>query len=437
MSEDEEEKITEDHLRARFPVLVKAIEEKAYSTAQAVCEDVERDEIRGEVEKQAEEALKIASGAIREDVKVEVYDEVRAQLREDFATKLVRAIAEMRDQITEEVKSDLSSDPTIAGAKITLQKISEMLVPFKPTADVKTMLDEKDTASATLQKKLTTLESESKKRVTALESEAAKREEQIQKLAREHHRMAYALYVEQKVAGHPAADDVKKLINLREITSAKELEQKVTAALSQFDKTRVAVAAEANEEIAQIKADYERKLKVERSETLRSKNLLGDIVSRVESIEASFKKVIEDKDAEILAAKESLADQKDKLAEAQEQSERAELVAYGLQRTVGHKQAGKIMRLISEGRIETRDEINKLASKLEEGAQEPGGVRERVRRGMSRGRETMTEDERKTTEVVEASELQETGEAASELRSLGMSLNEAVTLTGNVRPARR
>ena len=437
MSEDEEEKITEDHLRARFPEIVKAIEEKAYSTAQAVCEDVERDEIRVEIEKQAEEALKIASEKIREDVKVEVYDEVRTQLREDFATKLVRAIAEMRDQITEEVKSDLSSDPTIAGAKITLQKISEMLNPFKPAVDVKTMLDEKDGASADLQKKIIALESATKKRVAALESEVAKKDEQTQKLTREHHRMAFALYVEQKVSGHPAATEIKKLINLREITSAKELEQKVTAALSQFDKARVAVETEAGEEIASIKADYERKLKTERSESDRSKRLLGDIVSRVESIEASFKKVIEEKDAEIARAKNSIADGEDKLSEALEQSERAELIAYGLQRTVGHKHANKIMRLISEGKIDNREEINSLASKLEEGAQESGGVRERVRRGMSRGRETMTEDERKSTDLVEANDLQESGEAASELRSLGMSLNEAVTLTGNVRPARR
>jgi len=437
MSEDEEEKITEDHLRARFPALVKAIEEKAYSTAQAVCEDVAREEIRLDVEKQAEEALKIASDKIHEDVKVEVYEEVRAQLREDFATKLVRAIAEMRDQITEEVKSDLSSDPTVAGAKITLQKISEMLSPFKPAGDVKKMLDEKDGTTSDLQKKITAMEAETKTRIAAMESEVAKKEEMIQKISREHHRLAYALYVEQKLGGHPGAEEMKKLINLREITSAKDLEQKVAAALAQSEKTRVAVTAQANEEIERLKTDYERKLRIERTEADRSKRLLGDIVSRVESIESSFKQVIEQKDAEILKARKTLAIQEEKVSAAKVESERAALLSYGHQRTVGHKSANKIMRQIAEGKVTTQDEVDKLSSRLEEGAQESGGVRERVRRAMSKGRETMTEDERKTADVAEADDLQESGEAASELRSLGMSLNEAVTLTGTVRPARR
>jgi hypothetical protein len=438
MSEDEEQKITEDHLRARFPKLVKAIEEKAYQTAQSVCEDIERDEIRAEVEKQAEEALKLASTKIREDVKLEVTNEIRAQLREDFATKLVRAVAEMREQITEEVKSDLSSDPSIAGAKITLQKISEMLSPYKPALDVQKMLDEKDGTSSVLQKKLVALEAEAKKRQIALEQETKKKDEAISKLEQHGRRLAFALYVEQQIAGRQDGEVVKKLVgSLEQIASVDELQKKVASAIAEADKTRASVAAQADAEITSIKADYERRLRHERAEADRSKKLLGDIVSRVESIESSFKKVIIEKDAEIAKARQALAEQDERMAEALEETERTALLAYASQRTLGHKQAPKVFKAITEGRITSRDEVDRLASKLEEGAQEPGGVRERVRRAMSRGRETMTEDERKEAEVAEASDLQETGEAASDLRSVGINLSEAVALTGNVRPARR
>lgn len=419
MSEDEEQKITEDHLRARFPKLVQAIEEKAYSTAQQVCEDVSRDEIRQEVERQAEEGIRLGKDKIRDEIKLEVYDEVRAQLREDFATKLVRSIAEMRDQITEEVKSDLASDPEIAGAKLTLKKISEMLSPFKPAPDVQKMLSERDTTTADLKK--------------SLDAQARKMREQdeaIERLTNQGKTLSFALYLEQRVAGHPAAAEIKKLVNLGEIKSADELKSKVDAALAQAKKTSESIQATAEERVRQVERSAQR-------ETAAARKLVADVTSRVEAVEASFQKLIAEKDAELVRVKQALDEREDALVDALEESERTALVAYAMQRTTGHRKAKEIVESVVGGRLKTKVAVDKAATRLETGAQEPGGVRERVRRAMSIGRETMTEDERKTADAAETDELQETGEAASDLREVGLNLSEAIVLTGHTRPAAR
>jgi len=427
MSEDEEQKVTVEHLRARFPKLVQQIEESAYVTAQLVCEDVGRDELRAEVEHQAEEALKQAKVQIREDVKVEVYEEVRDQMRADFATKLVRAIAEMREQITEEVRSNLSSDPSIAGAKITLQKITEMLAPYKPAPDIKKMLDEKNSASAELQRKLTTLENEVKRRDAA-----------VAHLEQHGRKLAYALFVEQQVSGRIDAESVKKLVGpLEQVKSVEDLRKKVESAIAEADKTRELVVAEANNEIERIKADYERKLADERAEVARARGSMSGVIDRIEAIEASFTKVITEKDQEIAAVRAIMEEKEEQLVEALAASQQVALRAYAQQRTAGHPRAAEIMQSITEGEITTRNDVDRMATKLEEQAQEPGGVRERIRRAMSAGREARTEDERKVADTSESATLQESSEAANDLREVGLNLNEAIKLTGGVRPARR
>lgn len=431
VSEDEEQKITEDHLRARFPKLVQAIEEKAYATAQAICEDVATDEIRGRVERQAEDAIKLGKDKIREDVKREVYEEIRAQLRDDFATKLVRSVAEMRDQITEEVKSDLSSDPEIAGAKLTLKKISEMLSPYKPAPDVQKMLSERDTASADLKKTIDTQELKLKEQG-----------ESIARLENAAKKLAYALYIEQSVANTPAAAEVKKLIgSLDEIKSSEELKVKVGAALAQAKKTEEKAVSRASVEVRQVREDADRRVKAAESqakkESEQAQRLVDAVTSRIEAVEDSFKRLIAEKDAEVELAKKALAEREAEMREVLEQTEQVGLLAYAQKRTIGHKHAEDIVEAVSKGRLKTKESVNRAASRLEETAEEPGGVRERIRRAMSQGRETMTEDERKTADAAETEELVESGEAAAELREFGISLNEVTNLAGHTRPSRR
>lgn len=427
VSEDEEQKITEDHLRARFPKIVQAIEEKAYATAQQVCEEVAKDEIRCEVEKQAEEGIRLGKDKLREDVKLEVADEIRAQLREDFATKLVRAIAEMREKITEEVKSDLASDPAVAGARLTLSKITEMLSPYKPTPDVQKMLSERDSATADLQKAITERDKKIKEQA-----------EQVARVEQKARTAIYALYVEQKVGAHPAAAEIKKLIgDMTEIKSVDDLKIRVDAAIEQAQKTTAVVKEQASEEIATLRATYERKLREKDREVASAKAQSSEILKRVEAIEQSFHKVLVEKDAAVAAARAELADREEELAEALEQTTKAALIAYANERCLGHKKGPAIIKAIVEGRITSKEGVDKNATRLEEGAQEPGGVRERVRRAMSRGRETMTEDESKAADAAETADLQETGEAANDLREIGGNLTEAVALAGATRPSRR
>lgn len=445
MSEDEEADVTEDHLRARFPEIVQAIEEKAYRTAQEVVEQLVTERVRAEVESEAEEGIKQGREKIREEVREEAYAEAFQTLREDFATRLVRTIAEMRDEITEEVKSDLASDPAVAGAKGTLKKIAEMVNPYTPPPELKQPLQELGSKNDDLQEAVVRLTEQVKQQ----ESRAADLESKGRLLA-------YKLYIEQSISTHPDADAVRAMIG--EVTGAEKVEDlraKVESALVKANEAReqlqqkVEVAqseaqneiALAREEAARIRAEAEQHVRAAEGRAARAeraeKQVEAIIRERTEKLEEQIRSVLAEKDEEIEALRGQLHRAAAHLTEAEETQKRQHLMDYAYRRTVGHPRAREIMEAVAEGNIASKKEIDKICRRLEEAAQEPGGVGERVRRAMSSGREHMTEDERVQHDAEESAMIGEFGEAAADLADLGTSLTEQLNLAGVNRPQRR
>lgn len=432
VSESEElEKITEDYLRARHSKLVQAIEEKAYATAQCVVEEDARERITGEAtgeaEKTAEEAIRLAAPKIREEMKAEVHSEVRKELNEDFAVKLVRALAEMKESVTEEVRSAMASDPEVAGAKTVIKKIAEMLAPYKAPVDVEKVLSEKDSKAASLEAQLKT--------------EQAK----VADLDRKGRVLAYAVFVEQKIGGREDAPELRKLIGkLDEVKSVKDLEARVSTVIAEANKHRTSAQKEADEKLASLREEADARVKEAESRALvaaqGNRKIREAVEERVETVSKQLKAVTEDfekklakKDEEIAKAK-SLTEQSGQRT-LTEQTGKDALVRYARERTVGHAKASAIVEEVASGKLVSRDAINVRATKLEEGAQEPGGVAERIRRAMSQGRETVTEDERVKIETTEEAAYGEDGEAAHDLAEIGTSLTEQTHLARGPRRA--
>jgi hypothetical protein len=455
MFEDEGIEVTEDLLRAKYPEIIRAVEERAYVVAQELVET----DVRERVEAEAEEAIRQGSDSIREQVKIEVQDEVYQSLKEDFAAQLVRTLAEMRETITEEVKSDLASDPAVAGAKATLKKVAEMVSPFRQAPDMKAVLNEKDVVTEDLRRK-----------VEELEQAEETRRQQIEAIQDKGRHLAYELFIERSLRGRPDAERIREMIgDVSSVQGTEDLQIRVDAALAKAEEVQAEVEAkvqaDADEAIkaAEMRAEekirkaeaharqmeeqfkrFQSKANAKLTESAEAEKRLESLVaSRVSAFEQKLTAaiserdvLIEEKDEQLTELQDHLAQMEEQMAEMEQQRAADALAAYAYDRTVGHPGARDIAQAVAEGRVTSRAQVDRLASQLEERAHEPGGVHERVRRAMSTGREHLTEDERVEHDASEAMMLEDRGEAADDLREIGTSLHEQLKLAG-VRPQRR
>lgn len=421
------EQVTEAVLRKEFPHLVAQIEEHSLQigTETAVADTEET--LRTEIEAQVEEALKQASEEIREEVKVEAYQEALTTCKEDFGVRLVRTIAEMRGDVMEEVRSEIASDPQNAQAKVTLTKIQEMLDPYKPTGDAKRVLDEKQAEVDSI----TTVKE-------TLWAKNAEQETQIEHLKGVGRRMALRLCVEQALAGRSDHAKLREMIgDVTDCESAEEVKARIANAfekVAEFEEevseaTQQAVAeADARAEAAEQKlAEAE-----ERQERFRAK-----ATEKIESMRAQVESELAERDQQLQRADARNQRQAGQLTEAVEQGRKAALVAYASDRLMGHPQRLAIMTEVYEGTMTSERDIDRAASRMEQRAQGPGGVNERVRRAMSGGRENLTESERVAQERARNAHLEEdedhhrveeADEAAADLAFLGTDFNEQEAL---------
>jgi hypothetical protein len=369
---------------------------------------------------------------IREDVKVEIYQEEINKLREDFAAKLVRALAEMRGAVEEEVRSDFDSDPELAGAKLTLKKIAEWVTPFKPEVDVKRLLDEKDGEIAEL-----------RQAVIQQESGGTDKDQQIADLSAKGKALAYQVYIEQQIAAHPAADQIREMVGSpSEIISTEDLKAKVAAALEAVDNIRKEAEADRDAALEQQKNEWADRIKRADAEAERAREreaaLRESVDTKVASLEKQIRDTLTEHQRQLNERDEKIAAQTQILSEAVETADRSSLLTYAGERTLGHAKRETIIEDVRSGRLKTEAEVDLQTTKLEEGAQEPGGPLERIRRAMSAGRENLTEDERVVMES-QTQLVENTGnsEADRDLAVLGTSLFEQTNLAGITRPTRR
>ena len=122
--------------------------------------------------------------------KSELEKEVEERLTENFERKLKDALVEIREEIQSEIKEELESDPEVAGAKGVLAAIADMVSVYRGEVDEKAARDAVKASDLAV-------------------SEANRERDEAQELAKE---TAHALYIEKKIAKHPMADSIRKLL---------------------------------------------------------------------------------------------------------------------------------------------------------------------------------------------------------------------------------
>jgi len=416
---DQLSKVTVEALKVKFPQLIKQIEESAYQVAKDVCLET----TRLEIEDQAEEVLKLSKEQLKEDMKAELVPEIIKELRDDFGVKLVRSLQSMRKEVEESVRSELSSDPKVAGAKLALEQVAKLVMPFNPPADVKKLLGEKETAVTECKIELAS----TKKTVDEANQRVLDAEDKTRKLA-------YSLFVEQKVSGRSDSAQIKSMLGeVSQFNSAKELKARLEGILATADQANTLAEARVSKLMEQEKkvTDYKLSLAQTKAERLKKEKetLSESFEQQVKALSRKLDQVVKEKDSQIEDMKQTVSDSRVKTAQLEESlndsiqlAEKLRLTEFAETRSQGHPKRKNLLESVTSGKVKTKKEVNKLAEELEDSADEPGGVTENIRRFLGKGRETLTEAER----IVK--EKKESHGQIEDLQALGINLDEATEL---------
>ena len=411
------ENITTDDLRTKFPTLVRSIEESALGVASQTTFEA----MRSEMEQDVEKALASSREDLREQFKSELYPIVVKELKEDFAAKLVRVTAGIREDVEIVVRSEMAADPEVAGAKLALEQIATIVVPFKPPVDVKQVIDEKDGAIHKLEQNIRALE----KKVKQSNIEKNEASDQARSLG-------FRLYVEKRLSERSDSNSVRELLgDINGINSVEELQQQVESALRSADnavhEVRKLVNQEENEaikleqrktEIAKKRAD---KLQ-EKDEELRSQ--VARLTERLEDGLAS-------KDRTIANLAQRNDDLTGRLGKAAQLAEQMDSRAYASTRLAGHPRRSEILGQIERGEINGKQRINQIAESTDWDADKVGI--ESVRRFFGKGREFQTDHERRDREVMTEAGISHGGTPVPNLENADITMEQIRQLGSGTR----
>lgn len=412
------EGITTDDLRTKFPKLVRSIEESALGVASQTTAEA----MRVEMEQDVEKALAASRDDLQEQFRAELYPIVVKELKEDFATKLVRATASIREDVEAVVRSEMSADPEVAGAKLALEQIASIVVPFKPPVDVKQVIDEKDGAIQELEQSIKSLE----KKIESANTEKLEANEQARSLG-------FRLYVEKKLSERADADSVREILgDVNYVTSVEDLQKKVESAIQSADRAleeaKKLISDEENQTIKleQRKAEIAQKRATklqEKDEELRSQ--VARLTERLEEGLASKDRTI----ANLAQRNDQLNGRLEKAAQLAEQMGNQ---AYASTRLAGHPRRSEILGRIERGEVRGKKRINQIAENADWNADEVGGV-ESVRRFFGNGREFQTDHERRGREVMTEAGVSHGGTPVPNLESADITMEEIRQLGSGTR----
>lgn len=377
--------LTCDDLRAKFPSLVRSIEEQALSVASQTAVEA----LRAEMEQDVEKALEKSKASLREEFKVELYPELVKELKEDFAAKLVRATASIRKDVEAVVRSEMAADPEVAGAKLALEQIAKIVVPFNPPVDVKKVIDEKDYEISKLAQSIKKLE----QRLESLDSERTQAVGQARNLG-------FRLYVEKKLAGRQDADTVREMVgDVSQLTTVEDLQQRVKSAVDSADKALAEakkLVSDERDEALKLE-QYKAELAAKRVEKLQGQD--SELRAQVSKLSERLEQEISRKNEEIGSLTEQNRTLSERLRRAGELTEQLESQAYAATRLAGHPKRTDILSAIERGQVRGKQQINKLAEDTDFNADEVG-AQERVRYFLGKGREFATESDRRQREAL-------------------------------------
>ncbi len=379
--------VTEPALRAQFPALIESIESRARALAQEVLDEAHAQELQD----------------LKNQLPNELRHVVRKELEEDFSVSLLNALKRQRGEVEEQVRAELLADPSVAGAKKTLEDVATLL---RPLLGGSTQLVD-DVAVAHQLDQLAGLRNqvdELNQRIKELTEHAATQvavtEETLNlKLkslseARDHaiakaKGYGYALHVEREIANRPDKEMLREMIgDASAFETIDDLQASIRLAFEMSDKALMESnkATDSRVKVEQHKAESFKK-KAEIAED-KSKSALV----QVEELATRFERALEESDTKFARAQEKISKLERQLQEASERVQQAELSTYVERRTLGHPKRDEILSAARTGKLASQDQVDNLAESLDVKGIDQGGAHERVRRSLGRGRETLSED---------------------------------------------
>ncbi len=151
------------------------------------------------------ETLKKDYPELVEAIKKEAKEEAKEELRQEFEERVIEAIEQKATKLREEIKEELLSDPDIAGAKVAVEGILDILKPFISEGIAGEHVEEL------------------KEKIKQMEESLKKKDEEIKTLKEDIKDKEIALYIEQKLSESPYGDKIREAGILKEAKSKEQV----------------------------------------------------------------------------------------------------------------------------------------------------------------------------------------------------------------------
>jgi len=209
------------------------------------------------------------------------------RLTERFAEQLRRGIEVVEEEARASIRSELMSDPEIAGAKQVIEQIVSLVRSYGIDAQAQEQIQGKDEEIDKLKKDLGDRE---------LEAQRYKGEaDEMKKLAKE---AAYKLHLERAIGKDPSRDAIEALIgDVTQFESKAALDERIDAIKAELDRRGGPVTSEDAEGSEDDKdetiAELESRVEGAEEELEKAKKAKKAAVERAESAEKNARKAVE------------------------------------------------------------------------------------------------------------------------------------------------
>lgn len=154
-------------------------------------------------------------------------EEADTDMREAFESKMLAKLPALKAEAIEKAKSDLMSDPEVAGAKVALDKIKSVLQPFLLPEDADGVIEKKDSKILELKQELEAAKNEAR--------EIKKNFEELEKVARQ---VGYALHMEHLISSDADREEIRSVLKGSVFEDKDDVEKRIHDIRSKTAKRR-------------------------------------------------------------------------------------------------------------------------------------------------------------------------------------------------------
>jgi hypothetical protein len=258
--------LTEEQLKEQHPELFEAI--SAQATREMQEQLAEKDALLAKLTEDAEKRVLQAEEAGREKGK----DEAVKQVTE----KVTQQIVDAKEQIAEQVRGDMLSDPKLAGAMKAVEQIKTVIRPY-------VLSEDEESVVAKLEDRIDKLEGQLATERSSFSKEKVQLEDQVNKLAAMAKKAGYRFYLEQQLQGSADADLIRSIVgDVASYGSVEEIATKVSAVQEELDRRAAEKKAQEDarqKEMNKVKSESDRRVQALETQMTQLKEALEKSVT--------------------------------------------------------------------------------------------------------------------------------------------------------------